>query len=158
MLRRKVKREGENRGENKKDEERKKEGEREEERTRWRGKTLKKKILNVQVVINQKKKCSVSENDKKWTDTVNRSPVKGAPCAGDLTGSDIHAHCLHTIPHANEFKGTSNSHSFGLTDSIHKVTQLAGPSLCLTKVCWGQELSVNTETHILTSRHGKLKL
>lgn len=30
-----------------------------------KGKDVKKKILNVQVVINQKKKCSVSENDKK---------------------------------------------------------------------------------------------
>lgn len=91
MLRRKVEREGENRGENKRDEEMKKEGIREEGRTRRRRKKLKRNPKR-KVVINQKKKCSVSETDKKRTDNVNTAPVKGAPCVGELAGSDTRAH------------------------------------------------------------------
>lgn len=92
MLRRKVEREGENTGENKKDEEMKKEGKREEGRTTRRRRKKLKRNPKHKVVINQKKKCSVSETDKKRTDNVNRAPVKGAPCVGDLAGSDTRAH------------------------------------------------------------------
>lgn len=51
-----------------------------------------KQILKVQVVTNRKGKHPVSGTDKRRTGDVNRSPVKGALCVGELAGNDTQGH------------------------------------------------------------------